>query len=133
MQIVSIILGAVCVALGLAMILFYRRGRIGARRCSAVITGFEDTSINSYKGVTSHALQVRLEYEGETVTVTTLDTFSSKRYMEQLRKRYIGRQVHVYYQPKKPYLTTIQELWWNNDIWGVLSILAGIFILAAAL
>ena len=133
MRILSMVVGALCVALGVTMILFYRRGRIGAKKCRAIITEFERTTLIAAKDVTTRSLKVLLWYNGEQIKVTTMDTFSSKRLEEKLKAHYIGKEVTVYYNPQKPYLTTIRELWWNNDIWGILIILCGLIFLLAVI
>ncbi len=69
-------------------------------------------------GVHTFGIRVKSYINYQETRLSCLETFSSmwvyKRKWERLKRTYIGKKVHIYVNPKKPYSQTItRELCWR--------------------
>lgn len=79
-------------------------------------------------GVHMLGIVVKTYINFQETRLSTMETFSSmwfyKRKWERLKKKYIGKKVHIYVNPKRPYKQTItREMCWRYFLPIILSVL----------
>lgn len=90
------------------------------------------------KGGGRHSIIVKFKMQEKEIIVSALSGFFvtslfKKQQITRLRKKYIGKQVHIYYWQDKPLRTLIREFMWRDLIdYGFMIVLGVVVILASA-
>lgn len=89
-------------------------------------------------GGTPHNIVVQFTKDGKTIKLTTLNSFFLaplfKKYkLSQLRKKHVGRQVHIYYNPAKKGQALLREYMWKKFLTGFFLILTGCLLIFAGI
>lgn len=122
------------IMIALLMLTAYCMIIVKSNRYPAKIIGISEPGTCYGTGGTSYSFQVEFEYEGKVIRKDTLSAvfiwpFFRKRILRGFKKRYQGRKVHVYYNPKNPQQILIQELLWKEFLMPVTLLTVGILIL----
>ena len=85
---------------------------------------------SSGMGGSAHNIIVEFNQNGETVKHYTLDfffltPFFKKRQLARLRKKHVGRQVHIYYNPANELQALIREYMWKDFLMALFLIFLG--------
>lgn len=91
------------------------------------------------KGGTVHHVIVKFFLMGKEMIVETHAVFSISAFFErvrqrklsQLRNKYIGKQVHIYYNPDKPLQSLVKEFLWKDVLISLFMIALGGFVIFA--
>lgn len=70
-------------------------------------------------GGTTYFIVVQLKEDGQDIELVTMDSFTlipffEKIKLSKLRKRHIGRRVHIYYNPDNKKRVLLREYLWKN-------------------
>lgn len=139
-EIFLLILGIILLALGAWMILY---DILLMKTCQCYEGQVCDISDGYYgsKGATVHHVLVKFVLLGKEITVETHAVFTIRaffdsfreRELSRLRKKYIGKQVHIYYNPDKPLQSLVREFLWRDVLISLFPIaLSGFLIFAVA-
>lgn len=84
-------------------------------------------------GGTAHHIIVQFEREGQTVKLHTLShfflaPFFEKYKLSRLRKKHVGKQVHIYYNPANEAQAIVREYLWKDFLLGLLLLFIGCFL-----
>ncbi len=84
------------------------------------------------QGGSAHHIIVQFNKDGETIRLHTLSCFFLAPFFEKcklarLRKKHVGRQVHIYYNPARETQALLREYIWKNFLTGMLLIFLGCF------
>lgn len=87
-------------------------------------------------GGTAHHIIVRFDKDGQTMKLHTLNhffltPFFKKYKLSRLRKKHIGRKVHIYYNPARKTQALLREYIWKDFLFSSLLLLMGCFLIFA--
>lgn len=136
MKIFLITVGVIDIFIFGALLVFYiTLLRKGERHIAEIVEIDEGYSFG--KAAYRHTLRVRFTYQGnecETETLTAFTSFFfSRQKVMKLRSVYMGKKIHIAYNPKKPYQTLILEWLWKDLLLYTVWIVVGLFILLAGI
>lgn len=137
MLIFLIISGLMCISMGIFLLGGYIRLIKKGKCVIGKICGIEFVG-NYGVGGTSYFIVVQFKEDGHDRELVTLNQFMllpffEKRKLSRLRKKHIGRRVHIYYTPDKKKQVLLREYMWKEFLacaflffLGAVLILAGI-------
>ena len=136
MKIFLVTVGIVAILVFVLLLLFYiTLLRRGERYIAEIVEVNEGNSFG--KATYRHTLRVRFIYQGSEREVETLTAFSSfffsKKKTMILRERYLVKQIHIIYNPQKPFQTLVVEWLWKDFLLCTVWIAVGLFIVLAGL
>ncbi len=89
-------------------------------------------------GATTYHIVVQLKEDGRDMELVTVNHFSlapffEKSRLSRLRRKHIGRQVHIYYNPDHKKHTMLREYMWKDFMWCAFLFLLGGLLTAAGI
>ena len=108
--------------------------KLAVGECQEAVIDSIDYVRRARGGVHVLGIVVKTHINFQEVRLSTMETFTSwwfyKRKWDRLKKKYIGKKVHIYVNPKKPYKQTItREMCWRYFLPITLSSLFLLFFL----
>lgn len=93
---------------------------------------------SSVKGGSNYSIVVKFFAQDKEIKTATLDIFTLTPFFEKwklarLRKKYIGRPVHIYYTPTHPLHSLTKEFFWKHILYSIFLILMSGFLICAAI
>lgn len=89
-------------------------------------------------GATIYYIVVRLKEDGKDIELVTIHFFSPAPFFRKirlagLRKKHIGRRVHIYYNPDSKKRVLLREYMWKEFLWCVFLFFLGTILLLSGI
>lgn len=128
MRIIAVVLGVFCAGIGLLLMWFDKRIMRKTTCHSGEISGIDDSWTNGVGP--SYSISVKFVVEGKTIELPTMHFFPGfpffeKMQINRLRKKYIGKPVHIYYHRENSRQLMIREFLWKRYLLSGMLVLAG--------
>lgn len=139
-EIFLLILGMILLALGVWMI-FYDIYLMKKYKCyEGQICDISDGYYGA-KGATVHHVLVKFVLSDREIIVETHAVFTIRSFFDsfrerkliRLREKYIGKQVHIHYNPDKPLQSLVKEFLWKDVLISMFLVALSVFLLFAVI
>lgn len=134
MSIFLYFIGGIILVAGLSLLGFYLRIIQSGIRVDGTICDI----VGAPQAVSSSTHTVRVKFrfqdkdiEADTLKLVFLVPFLVNRQLKRLKKKYIGKQVHIYFNPKNQAQVLIKEYIWKVLICPLFMILLGVLVIGA--